>query len=188
MLNVPYNTIVKGIELPINLPGRFEIKTIAEGKGGSLIDDCYNASPESVKAALLSFDRMSGDYKKVVVLSDMNELGVDAPFWHRQIGRLLCKLSSLDYLLLVGNHIKEVEKTLPIGLKATIVDDWETGLKYLQNKLKHEKLLILVKGSTRGYTEGLAKLVGKLATPNKDLKPARVLVDESVAKKTVATI
>jgi len=183
LLNIQADIIVRGIEKPIDLPGRFQIKTINEGKGGLLIDDCYNASPESVKAALVSFDRMSSDYKKVIVLSDMNELGVDAPFWHRQIGRLLCKMSALDGLLLFGNHIKEIQKTLPLGLKATLVEDWEAGLDFLKTKLKNEKLLILVKGSTFGYTQGLAKLVGELVNKNnKDLKPAKVLVDGQAPK------
>lgn len=178
LLNIPYDKIVYGIQQPISLPGRFAIKAINTGLGGQLIDDCYNASPESVKAALLSFDRMAGDYKKVIVLSDMNELGVDAPFWHRQIGRLLCKMSSLDSVLLIGNHIKQVEKTLPIGFKATVLADWQAALNFLQTKLKTEKLLVLVKGSTFGYTQGLVNLVTHLTEPVENLKPVISLKDE----------
>jgi UDP-N-acetylmuramoyl-tripeptide--D-alanyl-D-alanine ligase len=175
LLNIPYQTIVRGIEKPVTLRGRFELKSISYGKGGNLIDDCYNASPESVKAALIGFDKIASDHKKIVVLSDMNELGVDAPFWHRQIGRLLCKMSSLDGLVLIGKHIKEVQKTLPVGFKAVVLEDWEAGVIYLQTLLAQEKLLVLVKGSTRGYTEGLAKLVTKLAVPVKKLKPAKLI-------------
>ena len=185
LLNIPAQSIVHGIEKTTDLPGRFELKSIVFGKGGHLIDDCYNASPESVKGALSSFDRMSGDYKKVIILSDMNELGVDAPFWHRQIGRLLCKMSALDCVLLVGNHIKQVEKTLPVGFNVVVLDSWEEGLVYLQAKLKTEKLLVLVKGSTFGHTQGLAKLVVSLAGPLKNLKPAKNLIQESKQKNLI---
>ncbi len=185
LLNIPAQIMVRGIQKAIDLPGRFEFKSINSGKGGQLIDDCYNASPESVKAALLSFDRMSGDYKKVIVLSDMNELGVDAPFWHRHIGRLLCKMSALDCVLLIGNHIKQVEKTLPVGFKVVMLENWQEGLNYLQAKLKIEKLLILVKGSTFGHTQGLAKLVANLSGPIKNLKPAKNLTPESKQKNLI---
>ena len=173
LLDVPHEAIVRGIKKPVTLPGRFEFKNISIGKGGILIDDCYNANPESVKAALAGFERMSGDHKKMIILSDMRELGVDSPFWHRQIGRLVRKTSSLDYLVLVGNHIKEIKKTLPVGLNVEIADDWQSCLKYVKNKLKLERLLVLAKGSTGGYTEGLAKLVKEIAVPVKTVKPAR---------------
>lgn len=152
------------------------------GQGGIIIDDCNNASPESVKAALLGFDRMSSDYKKIVVLSDMNELGGDAPFWHRQIGRILAKMSSLDGVLLVGKHILEVEKTLPINLKATVSLNWELALDFLQAKLKTEKLLLLVKGSTFGYTQGLARLVANLTNDSSNLEPVQILTEVQDAK------
>jgi UDP-N-acetylmuramoyl-tripeptide--D-alanyl-D-alanine ligase len=185
LLNIPAQTIVRGIEKKIDLPGRFEFKSISVGKGGQLIDDCYNASPESMKTALASFDRISGDYEKIIVLSDMNELGVDAPFWHRQVGRLLCKVSSLGAVLLIGNHIKQIEKILPVGFKVVTLDHWQEGLLYLEAKLKTEKLLVLVKGSTFGHTQGLAQLVASLAGPVKNLKPAISLTHESKQKNII---
>lgn len=187
LLNIPAEVIVRGIELPVKLPGRFEMKTITVGQGGMIVDDCYNASPESVKAALLGFDRIPSDYKKMVILSDMNELGVDAPFWHRQIGRMLGKMSSVDSILLIGNHIQQVQKTLPINLQATFVANWELALEFLQTKLNTEKLLLLVKGSTFGYTQGLAKLVAQLTKQDlnlhdTNLKSAKILTDGQSAQ------
>jgi UDP-N-acetylmuramoyl-tripeptide--D-alanyl-D-alanine ligase len=179
LLNISYDIIVKGIQKPTNLPGRFELKSISFGKGGQLIDDCYNASPESMKTALLSFDKMASDHKKVVVLSDMNELGVDSLFWHRQMGRILAKMSSIDTVLLIGNHIEQVQKNLPTNFKVVVLPDWQAALHHLQAKIKQEKLLILAKGSTFGYTQGLAKLVQELAEPIKDLKPAKSLIAEN---------
>lgn len=182
LLNIPAEIIVQGIEAPIQLPGRFQMKTITMGQGGMLIDDCYNASPESVKAALVGFDHILSDYKKIAVLSDMNELGVDAAFWHRQIGRVLSKMTSLDEILLVGNYIQEVQKTLPINFKSMSVDHWQVAVDYLQIQLQTQKLLLLIKGSTFGYTQGLAKLVAELTKQDTNLKSAKILVDEQSTK------
>lgn len=184
LLSIPNDVIVRGVQQPVSLPGRFELKTIMTGRGGTLVDDCYNASPESMKAALLSFDKMLAEGSKVVVLGDMNELGVDAPFWHRQIGRVLSKLASLDQLILIGKYIKEVVKTLPPSLRVAEFDDWESGVSYLQDRLKTESLSILVKGSTRAHTEGLAKLARALTSMPSESK----LVVKATRQKNLANL
>ena len=57
--------------------------------GYTVIDDAYNASPDSMKAGL----RILADYKdsgrKSAVLSDMLELGPDSPDYHREVGEFL---------------------------------------------------------------------------------------------------
>ncbi len=60
-----------------------------------MINDCYNANPESMKAALLAFQKMDTKAQKIAVLGDMLEFGVNSPFWHRQLGRFLRKVPSL---------------------------------------------------------------------------------------------
>lgn len=172
LLQIPAEVIVRGIQRPINLPGRFQLQEIGIGKGGVLIDDCYNASPESVKAALLGFEKMAGDYRKLLILGDMRELGADGLFWHRHIGRLVRKISSLNYLILVGEQVKEVQKVLSPGLPVVQVQHWSEAFKIMEQYLAEQRLLVLVKGSTRGYTEGLAELVRQvslISTINKEL-------------------
>lgn len=55
-------------------------------KGVLWIDDCYNASPESVYAAILSFVPHTGE--KILILGDMLELGDKTPAMHRSMGKL----------------------------------------------------------------------------------------------------
>ena len=161
VLGIPEEKIIEGISKPLKIVGRFEKKELASGQG-FLIDDCYNANPESVKEALLAFERIQTDYEKVVVLSDMNELGVDSAFWHRQIGRFLRKINSLHKVILVGNKIKWVKKTLPPGVKALCYNHWEEAKNDIDQLMNTQKLCILVKGSTFGYTSGLSDLVRSL--------------------------
>ncbi|TDL95370.1 UDP-N-acetylmuramoyl-tripeptide--D-alanyl-D-alanine ligase [Macrococcus carouselicus] len=57
-----------------------------EGPAGSLlINDAYNASPTSMKAAIDTLSTMTGD--KYIVLSDVLELGPDEEMYHREVGR-----------------------------------------------------------------------------------------------------
>ncbi len=48
LLGVSLQTIIKGLEAPINVSGRFEERLLINGKG-VMIHDCYNANPESIK-------------------------------------------------------------------------------------------------------------------------------------------
>jgi UDP-N-acetylmuramoyl-tripeptide--D-alanyl-D-alanine ligase len=73
--------------------GRLEVafsplrEEVVELDGGiTLINDCYNASPVSMKAALAHLDALAGDRRKIAVLGEMAELGESAPAYHREVG------------------------------------------------------------------------------------------------------
>ena len=65
----------------------------------TIIDDCYNANPSSVRASLTSLAGLSG--RRVAVLGDMGELGPDAATLHREIGETVGE-SGIDALIVVG--------------------------------------------------------------------------------------
>jgi UDP-N-acetylmuramoyl-tripeptide--D-alanyl-D-alanine ligase len=78
----------RGEELP--LPG-----------GGLLINDCYNANPVSMRAALqLLADRAAGR-RRVAILGDMAELGADGSRYHREVGAAAAELG-VDVLVAIG--------------------------------------------------------------------------------------
>jgi UDP-N-acetylmuramoyl-tripeptide--D-alanyl-D-alanine ligase len=54
--------------------------------GGLLVNDCYNANPTSMRAALEHLADVAGSRRKLAVLGDMAELGPDAPAFHESIG------------------------------------------------------------------------------------------------------
>lgn len=145
LLGVSPEKIVEGIQQPISVPGRFEECAISKTKS-TLINDCYNANPESMKAALLAFHRINTKRSKIAVIGDMLELGPLAPFWHRQIGRFLRKVPSIRQVILVGNMVQWTKKTMPLGVSADIVPNWQEALKILDTKLSDESM-VLVKGS-----------------------------------------
>jgi len=145
ILEIPHETIVKGVQVPVAVSSRFEKLDIKKGRG-TLISDCYNASPESMKAALVALENIDTDAKKIAVLGDMLELGVNSPFWHRQLGRLLRKVSSLKNVILVGEMVSNTKSTIPIGVAVEHVKDWQEAIKML-DKVMGEESLVLVKGS-----------------------------------------
>jgi len=145
LLNISSSHIVQAIQTPMVVAGRFEEQKLVDGKG-VIINDCYNASPESMKASLVAFEHVDTQAQKICVLGDMLELGVNSPFWHRQLGRILRKVPSVRSVVLVGSQVAWTKKTLPLGVVVEHVQDWKEAAKALQAKMS-EKSLILVKGS-----------------------------------------
>jgi UDP-N-acetylmuramoyl-tripeptide--D-alanyl-D-alanine ligase len=57
-----------------------------------LLNDCYNANPMSMRAALAHLVQQAGNRRRVAVLGEMAELGAHAADYHREIGRLVDEL------------------------------------------------------------------------------------------------
>lgn len=161
LLNVPGDVIAKGVQLPVLIAGRFETLRLKKRKG-IVINDCYNANPESMKASLLAFQQLDTKDQKIAVLGDMLELGVNSPFWHRQLGRFLHKVPSLSHVILVGSMVQWTKKTLPIGLTVDIVPSWQEAIIKLEDRLDKEST-VLIKGS---LGMGLTHIVDTLAEQN----------------------
>lgn len=89
--------IAAGLGSYTGTPGRLQI--MPGPHRSVLINDTYNANPESVRAALTVLCDMHG--KKILVLGDMGELGAAAAEFHRQIGQL-ARMKKVDILLALG--------------------------------------------------------------------------------------
>ena len=145
VLQIPDELLIKGIEQPVMVEGRFQI--LPHPSNSVIIHDAYNANPESVKAALLAFDSYQTHLQKVVVLGDMKELGDQTTFWHRQLGRMVRKVSNLSCVVLIGKHIEQTKKTLPIGLKSYVFADIEQAFETLKSMLLQKDKVFLCKAS-----------------------------------------
>ena len=100
------------------LQGLLEFQGL-KGRGGRLstedgimlIDDSYNASPDSMKASLKVLASEKGAKRKIAVLGDMNELGDNEIAYHREIGELLKSLP-IDALFTLGKKGEEIRKAM----------------------------------------------------------------------------
>ena len=103
--------IKSGIEGLQSLAGRFNI---IETDKYTIIDDCYNANPVSMKASLGVLQDGLG--RRVAILGDMGELGADEVKLHQEVGEFAGKLQ-LDEIICVGdlskNIIKGIQKVNP---------------------------------------------------------------------------
>ena len=77
--------------------------------GGLLIEDCYNANPMSMRAALEDL-AASAPGRRVAVLGDMLELGEQAPALHREVGRQAAE-AGVELLVAVGSQAGEMAAT-----------------------------------------------------------------------------
>lgn len=71
----------------------------------TIIDDCYNANPSSVRASLTSLAGLDG--RRIAILGDMGELGPDAEILHREIGETVGH-SGIDGLICVGDLSRHI--------------------------------------------------------------------------------
>ena len=100
-LEVPPERIEENLARFQNLSGRQEI---FQAKGFTIINDCYNAGPESMAAALGVLGNRPG--RHIAVLGDMLELGDCAQAEHYKIGRIAAEKA--DYVFAYGPFAKRV--------------------------------------------------------------------------------
>ncbi len=156
-LGLPIEQVLAGISAYQPVHQRFKSCQLKDYKG-VVIDDSYNASPESVKAALLAFDSLPHKGKKVAVLGDMLELGPTSGFWHRQLGRFLKKTPTVTHVVFVGKETEASLKLVPAHVTVTHVKEWSDAIPAVRATLEDDTA-VLVKGS-RGIQ--LSKVVKEL--------------------------
>ncbi len=110
--------------------------------GVLLIDDCYNANPMSMRAAIDDLAETPGA-RRVAVLADMLELGPQAPRLHREIGEHAAA-RGLDLLLAVGPLARELRRGF--AGESHAAPDAEAAAELLSGLLR-EGDAVLVKGS-----------------------------------------
>ena len=134
-----------------NMEGRQEI---FESKGYTIINDSYNAGPESMKAALHVLGNREG--RHVAVLGDMLELGVCTQAEHYRVGRIAAEKA--DILLAYGaNGCRVISGGLTGGMPDTKAMAFEDGDKLVSTlkRLAKPGDVILFKGSRGMHMEKL---------------------------------
>lgn len=109
-LGISNADIAAGLQNFGGVYGRLERKAAANG--AVLIDDTYNANPDSMKAAIDVLAKQAGE--KLLVLGDMGELGADAKKMHAEIGAY-AKTARLAGLYCLGELSKEMVAAFGTG-------------------------------------------------------------------------
>jgi len=122
----------------------------------TIIADCYNASPDSMKAAIdvLCEMKPKDGGRRVAVLGDMLELGEMSEELHRQVGEYAAK-KGIDGLICYGKDAKFIaERADGLGLHGGYSDDSDTVLNIMKYKFKPGDI-VLFKASRGMHLEEL---------------------------------
>ena len=132
-IGISPDLIKKGLEKVRSEKGRLEL---IELQNFTILDDSYNANPESMKAAIDSLKQFSG--KKVLVLGTMAELGKDSSKLHQEIGDY-AREQNIDSLITIGQEAQ--------CFKGSHFDNIESIFNEINNY--HKGATVLIKGSRK---------------------------------------
>lgn len=154
-LNMSDENIVKGIESYETVGSRANLVTTDILR---IIDDCYNANPTSVKAAVETLCNMKGG-RKVAVLGDMKELGEKEVELHSEVGAF-AQECGVNVLVTVGGLAKAVSD-IAGGVETHHFDTVEQAIEELDTIL-HKDDTVLVKASHSMHFENIVKFLKEL--------------------------
>ncbi|MDP6103318.1 MAG: UDP-N-acetylmuramoyl-tripeptide--D-alanyl-D-alanine ligase [Gammaproteobacteria bacterium] len=143
-LGVDINTIKQGLEDTSAESGRL---TIIKNKKLTIIDDTYNASPQSIKAAIKTLLDFEGS--KVAVLGSMAELGSESIKFHNEIGEFAKQ--KIDTVYSYGD--------LAINYNASHFDSLNKLAKHIIDN--HKGSTVMIKGSRMVRLNDLVELLQK---------------------------
>ena len=148
-LNVSFKEMILGLE---NIEATSMRLQVIKREGLTIINDCYNASPDSMKSSL---DVLSAykNCRKVAILGDMYELGDEAKRAHFEVGEYA--RDKVDLLIVIGEHINNFKD----GFKNDNIIMYNTKeecIKELKSIVKKDDV-VLVKASRGVKLEDVVK-------------------------------
>ncbi len=135
---IPVDAIVRGLEAFAPVSGRLQRKQAAGG--ATVIDDSYNANPDSVRAAIDVLAQAKAP--RILVLGDMGEVGTQGPEFHEEIGAYALR-RGIESVLVTGALARHMT-----GTGAQHFEQFDDLLAALDRQLGSKSdATVLVKGS-----------------------------------------
>jgi len=136
---------------------RLQIKEVG---GVQFLDDSYNANPDSMKAALRTLVELDAEGKRIAVLGEMRELGVESERGHREIGEAAATLG-VDQLITIGDAAELIaEAARTAGLDKVSSARSTSEAARLLKEMAEPGDLVLIKGSRAARTEEVIEQFG----------------------------
>ena len=136
--------------------GRMQV--LQRGDGVTIINDAFNANPESMRAGLRTLATMAVGRRAIAVLGEMRELGDHATTAHEQAGQMVGELG-IALLVAVGTDdaqaLADTAHHINPALSAKVASDRHAAADLLRDQLKPGDI-VLVKASRSLQLEGLA--------------------------------
>lgn len=158
-MGIHLEDIKKGLLTFKNAGMRQQISKVG---GITLIDDSYNASPDSVKSSVGILKNLPGAGKNIVIIADMLELGVRSEEIHFETGRYIA-MERVDILITVGKDSRNLSQGAISANQNIISYHCENNLQAIKTLFEiiapNDK--ILVKGSRGMHTEEIVNALKK---------------------------
>jgi UDP-N-acetylmuramoyl-tripeptide--D-alanyl-D-alanine ligase len=161
VFHVPPSQISSALESCHPVSRRMETLSIG---GVTILNDTYNANPDSARAALETLASLRVPGKKIAVLADMLELGIHAEEGHSEVGKEAAALH-IDYVLTHGDLAKHIHDAA--GISGALHYDQKNMLAEYLVELLTPGDAVLVKGSRGMHMEDIVTFL------NERLRPAR---------------
>jgi UDP-N-acetylmuramoyl-tripeptide--D-alanyl-D-alanine ligase len=156
---------------------RWRMEVTERPDGVTVVNDAYNANPDSMRASLTALAAMSHGRRAIAVLGEMRELGADSEREHTRLGELVAELG-IPQLITVGHTEAQcIEQAARHGgVDAVRVADQDAALAELQQRLRPGDA-VLVKASRDANLQTLAERVAQAGTGD----CANTVADDHVA-------
>lgn len=126
-------------------PVYMRLEIVEALQGFKIINDAYNANPDSMAKALEELSRLKNNKKAFAVIGDMMELGPNSAMEHRKIGELIKNLN-IDFVITLGDYSKCLTEEIHDSVDSIHVDSHKDAANILIDKAKDGDI-VLVKGS-----------------------------------------
>lgn len=145
---------------------RWRMEVTERPDGLTVVNDAYNASPESMRAALQSLKVIGQGRRTWAVLGEMRELGECATAEHDAIGSLVVRLD-VDRLVVVGEAARPIhlaaQREGSWGDEATFVPDVAEAVALLQRKVRPGDVVLVKASRAVGLEQVAAALLSEAA-------------------------
>ena len=163
---VPAATVMQGLSTFVPVQGRSRALSLAlDGRSITVVDDSYNANPDSVRAAIDVLADLPGP--RLLVLGDMGEVGSQGPAFHTEAGAYAAT-KGIEHVLLSGHLSRHAHAAAP---GSRHFDDM-AALRQAAVALLPQVASVLVKGSRFMRMEQVVDAVTQAcAAPQKEKTP-----------------
>ncbi len=144
---------------------RWRMEVSERPDGITIVNDAYNANPESMRAALRALRAMRGGGRAIAVVGEMRELGADSAAEHERVGEFAAELG-IDDLIAIGAGAAPAARAFKTAQpnRGRQIDEVEQARAVLESLLVHGDVVLLK--SSRD--SGLRHLGDALATGGGD--------------------
>lgn len=136
--------------------------------GAMIIDDAYNANPDSMRQALKTLAHLGRGHRTIAVLGEMLELGPDGVRLHDEIGRLVVRLN-ISQLYVVGDGAAAIHHGASLegsfGGESEYLDTVEEAIAVLEREVAPGDVVLLKSSRDAGLRRITPPLLDHLAQP-----------------------